>query len=327
MYEELPLWGTKMDALFHAKTPFLSIVSFDRNLGHTYTLNECVRNNILFDFHGSKNFQELDHPFAEVMDISFEPLDFDSYKKQFNQVMAEIKHGNTYLLNLCSESQGKGKLALRTLFNKSVAPYRMFYKDQFVVFSPECFVRWKGEELTTYPMKGTIDATIDNAREILKSDEKEIAEHYTIVDLLRNDVGSVCDQVEVSRFAYVEKLHTSKGPILQMSSEIRGKVSKEYMQSPARLFYSLLPAGSISGAPKIKTLEIIRSVELAKRGYYTGVMVYFDGIKFDSAVMIRFIEKDETGKFWYKSGGGITHKSDARKEYDELVRKIYLPFI
>jgi para-aminobenzoate synthetase component 1 len=88
--------------------------------------------------------------------------------------------------------------------------------------------------------------------------------------------------------------------------------------------FALLPAGSISGAPKVKTLEIIKNAENYERGYYTGTAFYFDGDNLDSCVLIRFIEQTEKG--WvYKSGGGITIYSDARKEYQEILDKIYVP--
>ena len=86
----------------------------------------------------------------------------------------------------------------------------------------------------------------------------------------------------------------------------------------------MLPAGSISGAPKPKTLEIIRSVEADFRGYYTGVYGYFDGQNLDSAVAIRFLEKQEN-KFFYRSGGGVTSQSNCSEEYQELLDKIYVP--
>ena len=86
----------------------------------------------------------------------------------------------------------------------------------------------------------------------------------------------------------------------------------------------LLPAGSILGAPKPKTLEIIQEAESCDRGYYTGVCGWFDGKNLDSCVMIRFIEK-ESGKLYFKSGGGITHLSNFADEYQEMKNKIYVP--
>ncbi|OGU77880.1 MAG: hypothetical protein A2279_07140 [Stygiobacter sp. RIFOXYA12_FULL_38_9] len=87
----------------------------------------------------------------------------------------------------------------------------------------------------------------------------------------------------------------------------------------------MLPAGSISGAPKKKTVEIIQNAEKLERGYYTGVFGYYDGNNLDSAVMIRFIEQTAEGLV-YRSGGGITFMSDVNSEYQELIDKVYVPF-
>jgi para-aminobenzoate synthetase component 1 len=87
----------------------------------------------------------------------------------------------------------------------------------------------------------------------------------------------------------------------------------------------LLPAGSITGAPKPSTMKIIEEAEGYDRGYYTGVMGYFDGENFESAVMIRYIENID-GNLVFKSGGGITVLSNAEHEYQELIDKVYLPF-
>ena len=90
------------------------------------------------------------------------------------------------------------------------------------------------------------------------------------------------------------------------------------------ILFSMLPAGSITGAPKKKTMQIIREAEGYERGFYTGITGYFDGDSLDSAVMIRFVEQEADGMY-FKSGGGITFKSDARSEYEEMKQKIYVP--
>ena len=90
------------------------------------------------------------------------------------------------------------------------------------------------------------------------------------------------------------------------------------------IMFQLLPAGSVSGAPKSKTVEIIKSSETHNRNYYTGVCGIFDGESLDSGVMIRFIEKQKNNLF-YKSGGGITAFSDLEKEYQEYIDIIYIP--
>ena len=89
-------------------------------------------------------------------------------------------------------------------------------------------------------------------------------------------------------------------------------------------FFKLLPAGSISGAPKKKTVEIICKAENYKRGFYTGIFGFFDGEKLDSGVMIRYIE-EQNGKLIFKSGGGVTTFSDEEKEYNEMIDKVYVP--
>ena len=178
----------------------------------------------------------------------------------------------------------------------------------------------------SYPMKGTLDASIPNAVDILMADRKEAAEHATIVDLIRNDLSRVATQVRVDRYRYIDVLHTNKGDILQTSSEISGQLPDDYREHLGDIIAAQFPAGSITGAPKRKTVEIIQEAEEYNRGFYTGVTgVYCEG-NLDSAVMIRFVEQDAEGNLFFKAGGGITSKSDCRKEYEEVIRKIYLPF-
>ena len=188
-------------------------------------------------------------------------------------------------------------------------------------------------ETTIWPKKikilwdltfNTIDATIKNAEQALLNDPKEIAEHYTIVDLIRNDLSIVARNVEVQKFRYISKVETAKGDLLQTSSKIVGDLPHDYIDNIGTIVCQLLPAGSISGAPKKKTIEIINATECYQRGFYTGVAGVFDGEKLDSCVLIRFIEKTADGLV-YKSGGGITKYSEAQKEYEEVKQKIYVP--
>jgi para-aminobenzoate synthetase component 1 len=144
------------------------------------------------------------------------------------------------------------------------------------------------------------------------------------VDLIRNDLSTIASDVHVSRFRYIDRINTNFGDILQVSSEIVGKLPNDYLNQLGSIVFSLLPAGSVTGAPKPKTLQIIKEVEASKRGYYTGIFGYFDGQSLDSAVMIRFIENKDNS-FWFRSGGGITFQSDVTDEYNELVRKVYVP--
>ena len=173
-------------------------------------------------------------------------------------------------------------------------------------------------------MKGTIDADIDNAVQIILADEKEKAEHNTIVDLIRNDMSRYAKNVHVHRFRYIDKIETPEKNLLQVSSEVRGDLPENYHDILGDIIFSQLPAGSISGAPKHKTLDIIKEVEEGERSYYTGVAGFYDGKSLDSCVLIRYIEYDN-GQLYYRSGGGITFMSKAEEEYKELLQKIYVP--
>jgi para-aminobenzoate synthetase component I len=181
-------------------------------------------------------------------------------------------------------------------------------------------------------MKGTIDASIPNAEQIILADHKESAEHYTIVDLLRNDLSQISKNVRVEKFRYIDSVQTQNKTLLQVSSKIVGDLGKDYAAHLGDLLFALLPAGSVSGAPKRKTVEIILAAEQCfqingkpyERDYYTGVFGYFDGENLDTSVMIRFIQALDN-QLVFKSGGGITFMSQVSPEYQELIDKVYLP--
>lgn len=156
-------------------------------------------------------------------------------------------------------------------------------------------------------MKGTISAEVSNAKCVILGDPKETAEHNTIVDLMRNDIGMVAEDVQVERFRYIDRIKTHNGDILQVSSEITGRLPKDNLSHLGDIVFRMLPAGSVSGAPKQSTVNLIHKAEPEARGYYTGVFGYFDGSELDTAVLIRFIVQDEN-KLFFHSGGGITIK-------------------
>jgi para-aminobenzoate synthetase component 1 len=172
-------------------------------------------------------------------------------------------------------------------------------------------------------MKGTIDATIDNAKEKILTDKKEMAEHIMIVDLLRNDLNMVAKDVKVDKFRYVTKISAGDKKLLQVSSKISGKLENNWQDNLGEILKKLLPAGSITGTPKKSTVDIIESIEDYNRGFYSGIFGVFDGNSLDSAVMIRYIENIDN-KLFYKSGGGITLDSNVALEYKELIDKIYI---
>ncbi len=314
----------KMDDLGLQGIPFLFVIDFEMEMPLVVPLDKINPNEILFSINGVKNF---DKPpiIDKKLDFSVKPVDKQRYCKAFEKVQKHIKHGDSFLLNLTMPSKVETNYTLKEIFFGSNAPYKLWIKDKFTVFSPEIFVKTDGAIISSYPMKGTMDAGVENAGKKLLENRKELAEHYTIVDLIRNDLSMVAHNVEVKRFRYIQKIKTNKKELLQMSSEISGQIRNEYKNRPGTLLEKLLPAGSISGAPKKKTVEVIKEAEQYRRGYYTGVFGIFDGKNIDSGVMIRFIEKSDGG-FVYKSGGGITAMSNCHEEYNELIDKVYVPF-
>ena len=304
-----------------------------------------------------------------------DPPLYEDYERSFNIVKSNIMAGNSYLTNLTCRVPVSCNLSLEEIFHRAKGKYKLLLRRKrtqaedkahlkeenieenltpFVCFSPETFVRIKGGRIYSYPMKGTLDASLPNAEKQLMEDRKEAAEHATIVDLIRNDLSRVAENVRVDKYRYIDVLHTNKGDILQTSSEISGRLPEDYPHHLGEILDAQLPAGSITGAPKDKTMQIIQEAEGYDRGFYTGIMGIYDQGELNSAVMIRFIEEETSpvdfetdgeknfkakegkaseGKepkasreLYFKAGGGITSKSDCQREYEEVIQKIYLPF-
>ncbi len=260
----------------------------------------------------------------EGIGIQKNPIPFEKYREAFNEVQQQILFGNSFLTNLTFQTPIETALSLEQVYYYSQAKYKVLVPDHFVSFSPETFVQIIDDKIYSYPMKGTIDASCANAATVLLNDPKEMAEHVTIVDLIRNDLSQVASNVHVSKFRFIDTIKTNEKELLQVSSEVVGELPQEWQGHVGSILAQLLPAGSISGAPKPKTVEIIRKVEAYERGFYTGICGHFDGRNLDSCVMIRFIKK-HNGNYYYCSGGGITAFSSAQKEYQEMLDKIYLP--
>ena len=308
----------KINALGLKREPFLFIISYNKNRIYAEALKNLDRK-IAYSF-DCKASVDL----AKKVHLKKYPISLNEYKKSFDRLIEEIKRGNTYLLNLTFKSQIETNLTLSEIFAQAKAPYKLLIEDSFVCFSPECFIKIEANKISTYPMKGTIDASLPNAKESILNNPKESAEHTMIVDLMRNDLNMVATGTNVPKFRYIDKIKAGSKELLQVSSHIKAKLPENWHQQIGTILDTLTPAGSISGTPKRKTLEIIESVENAPRGLYTGVFGIYDGKKLQSAVMIRAISK-EKNQLYYHSGGGITLDSSLESEYNELIDKIYLP--
>ena len=364
--------------------PFLFVINYQGDKAFIRLLSDINPEECLFDFEGRGN---LSHVWKETWkeetsekEISettwqIEPPLYEDYERSFNIVKSNIMAGNSYLTNLTCRVPVSCNLSLEEIFHRAKGKYKLLLRRKrtqaedkahlkeenieenltpFVCFSPETFVRIKGGRIYSYPMKGTLDASLPDAEKQLMEDRKEAAEHATIVDLIRNDLSRVAENVRVDKYRYIDVLHTNKGDILQTSSEISGRLPEDYPHHLGEILDAQLPAGSITGAPKDKTMQIIQEAEGYDRGFYTGIMGIYDHGELNSAVMIRFIEEETSpvdfetdgeknfkakegkaseGKepkasreLYFKAGGGITSKSDCQREYEEVIQKIYLPF-
>lgn len=308
------------------KAPFLFIIDYAMHENYVIPLDEVDDREILFDFNGRTNLSGMP-PIALPANIEWSktPTSFDAYRHGFDIVMEGLKKGNSFLTNLTGRTPIQTNLSLTEIFHGSRAKYRLWMKERFCALSPEIFVRINNRRIASFPMKGTIDASVADAENRILNDPKEAAEHATIVDLIRNDLSMHANKVTVNRYRYIDHLPTNSGELLQVSSEVCGELPEDFHTCLGDILFDMLPAGSICGAPKKKTLEIIAEAEGIGRGFYTGVAGIFDGSDLDSGVLIRFIEQDENGQLYFRSGGGITAKSNARSEYDELIQKIYVP--
>lgn len=277
----------KLNSLGKRGEPFVFLIDFEGNTPLIFALDETEK--ILWQTPENSNYKNETPP-KKITEWKTYPVSFKKYKKGFQVIQNHIHNGDIYLLNFTQPTKIETNLNLEDIFGLSSASYKILLKDNFVCFSPETFVRIIDGKISSYPMKGTIDAGIENAEELILTDSKELAEHNTIIDLIRNDLSLIAENVRVEKFR----------------------------------IYTMLPAGSISGAPKNKTVEIIQKTEKYTRGFYTGIFCYFDGKNLDSCVLIRYLENDN-GKLIYKSGGGITFMSNAESEYDELIKKVYVP--
>ncbi|NCC70941.1 aminodeoxychorismate synthase component I [bacterium] len=307
------------------KKPFIVVISYDMSNFEVVTLDNAAKKNIFYEINNKSNYIGQKRNFPDNFIFRLSAVDYSQYMQAYNIVYENLMYGNSYLTNLTFPTPIDTNLSLEEIFNFVKAPYKILYKNEFVCFSPEPFIIIKDNIISSYPMKGTINADIENAEKKIINDYKETAEHNTIVDLIRNDLNMVSENVRVEKFRYVERINTNREALLQVSSKICGDLKSNWYEHLGDILLKILPAGSVTGAPKEKTLEIINKSEPYKRGWYTGIFGLFDGTNFNSATIIRYIEKKE-GKMFFKSGGGITVNSNPENEYNEMISKVYVPF-
>lgn len=324
LYTDMSILREQINQLYCKRTPFFFVINYEKTEG--YLVEEpLTQSELFFQFPngGNKSVAAVEKSVINFEVIPNEPGD---YHKKFENLQGYFRRNELTLANLTDRTEIKTNLTLEDIFSLSESLYQVYIPNRFVCFSPERFVKIVDGTISTNPMKGTIDATLPRAAEMILEDEKEQAEHLATVTLLCEELAEVANRVHVSRFRYIDRLQTNRKDLLQVSSEIVGDLKEEYKQHIGDAIFSLLPGSSIAGEPKQKALAVLREIEGVERGYYCGIAGYFDGELLDSAVLIRFIEQDNE-QFYFRSGGGVTAKSIFEKEYQEILNKVYLPFV
>jgi anthranilate synthase component 1 len=209
----------------------------------------------------------------------------------------------------------------RALRHVNPSPYMYFIRMggvSVVGSSPEMLVRVEGSRVETHPIAGTRPRGRTNEEDLrladeLKANEKERAEHVMLVDLGRNDVGRVCDfgSVRVSQFMGLERF----SHVMHLTSVVEGKLDDRHDRLDALV--SCFPAGTVSGAPKVRAMEIIHELEPSGRGLYAGAVGYLDFAgNLDFCIAIRTVIMSE-GKAYVQAGAGIVMDSNPTAEYEE----------
>jgi para-aminobenzoate synthetase/4-amino-4-deoxychorismate lyase len=269
---------------------------------------------------------EFDSPAVSNLHFS---ITESAYHSAIDRIKNYIENGDTYQVNftdriefVCSENAVDFYRALR---KKQHVPYGAFInmgETQILSFSPELFFRRQGRTITTKPMKGTAKRgkTLQEDRELsgwLRNDEKNRSENLMIVDLLRNDLGRICSagSVGVSEMYAVEKLET----VLQMTSTVSGTLRDDIGYYD--IFRSLFPCGSVTGAPKIRTMQIIHELEKHPREVYCGAIGFISpfGESVFSVAIRTLVVNGNQGVMGV--GSGIVYDSDPVKEYEECLLK------
>jgi anthranilate synthase component 1 len=264
----------------------------------------------------------------EISDIT-PNLDKEEFEKIVTKAKEYVHSGDVFQVVLSRRFSFEGKGDYLKVYGKlrelNPSPYMFHLKmndDVIIGSSPEMLIRVTGKDIETFPIAGTRKITNDDEeneklKNELKNDEKELAEHTMLVDLGRNDIGRVCEYgtvkvkelMEIKRFSHVQ----------HMVTHVVGKLNKK--QGMYDAFEAVFPAGTVSGAPKVRAMEIIQELEPIQRGAYAGAVGYFsfNGCC-DFAIAIRSIFANKESGF-VQAGAGIVFDSIAKNEFKETEHK------
>lgn len=302
-------------------------------------LKDNNENLIQFFFFDEKNVKEIKTSYIKFSDKCLEDFRISNFKlnttrnefrKNITRIKKYIKDGDTYQVNYSVKGKFNFKGSVSSLFYKLIfnqsAAYTSFInndKDFIVSLSPELFFNINGDKIISKPMKGTLQRGLTTEKELfnknnLLNDEKILAENVMIVDLIRNDLGRVCKygSINVPDLFTIEKYES----LFQLTSTVKGTLNKESLVTD--VIKKMFPCGSVTGTPKIRTMEIIDELEKEERGIYTGSIGLINKEKANFNVAIRTMTLNkETYKGELGIGAGIVWDSNADDEYDETLLK------
>lgn len=308
--------------------PYEAGVAFDERMSNFFISDLILLKFRLYN--GYTKFKTLPTPDRSFSLGAFTPsVSRRTYDTAIDSVKQFIKKGYTYQVNftfrMYNELIGDAYALFHSLTRSQGPGYSAFlrYPERTICSaSPELFFTKIGDEITCKPMKGTIRRGInteDDARlrETLRTSVKDQAENVMIVDMTRNDLGRVCEigSVKVPKLFDIEKYPT----VFQMTSTVKGTSEKSFPE----IFKALFPCASITGAPKISTMNIIYQLESTPRGVYTGTIGIIKpnlDCQFNVAIRTAVIDND-TKKLTYAVGGGVVWDSTDSGEFDEALLK------
>lgn len=276
-----------------------------------------------------KNGKPMEHRPGRLTTPLTPLFDLPAYKAMVEKGKAYIREGDIFQVVLSNrlEAGFEGSLldAYRVLRSTNPSPYLFYFTSDSMELagaSPEPLVKLEDGVLHTFPLAGsrprgrTPEEDQALERELL-SDEKELAEHNMLVDLGRNDLGKISTFGTVEVENYLSVLRFSH--IMHLGSAVRGEIRED--KDALDALDAVLPAGTLSGAPKLRAMEIINELENDRRGVYDGAVGYLDFTgNMDACIAIR-LAFTKNGKVFIRSGGGIVADSDPEKEYQERVNK------
>jgi len=273
--------------------------------------------------------EKISEPAGKILSEITPLFDKKNYCEMVEKAKNYIREGDIFQVvlsnRLSAEFEGSLLNTYRILRTLNPSPYMFYFSGtdmEVAGASPETLVKLENGILHTFPLAGTRPRGKNSAEDLrlekdLLSDEKELAEHNMLVDLGRNDLGKISKfgTVEVEKLHAIEKF----SHVMHIGSVVRGEIESNFDALAA--VATVLPAGTLSGAPKIRACEIISELEQNKRGIYGGAFGYIDfSGNLDTAIAIRIIYK-KNGKIFVRSGAGIVADSVPEKEFEECLNK------